>query len=93
MMYLVDSNFFIQAHRDTYPMDVVVNFWKKVESLASKGTIFSIDKVKNEIYGKNDELEGWCEIYLPTVFFKDSTKIFQREYLTVLSWAYPMKHH
>lgn len=32
--YLVDSNFFIQAHRAYYPMDVVPSFWIKVSDLA-----------------------------------------------------------
>jgi hypothetical protein len=29
-IYLVDSNFFIQAHRATYPLDIATGFWNKV---------------------------------------------------------------
>jgi hypothetical protein len=58
-VYIVDSNFFIQAHRDTYPLDVAYSFWDKVKQLAATGKIISIDKVKDEIFDKNDAL-GAC---------------------------------
>ena len=48
--YLIDSNFFIQAHRAIYPLDVVPSFWLKAKSLSENGTIQSIDKVKKEIF-------------------------------------------
>ena len=44
--FIVDSNFFIQAHRSIYPLDVVQSFWLKVKILSQNGTIVSIDKVK-----------------------------------------------
>ena len=58
-VYVVDSNFFIQTHRESYPLDIAFSFWKKVKQLADKGRIISIDKVKNEIYDKNDALEAF----------------------------------
>lgn len=69
--FIVDSNFFIQAHRSIYPLDVVQSFWTKIKSLADKGTILSIDKVKKEIYDNSsheDELKIWCEANLPDDF-------------------------
>ncbi len=45
-VYVVDSNFFIQAHRATYPLDIAFSFWKKVKQLAEEGKIISIDKIK-----------------------------------------------
>ena len=71
-VYVIDSNFFIQAHRDTYPLDVAFSFWSKVKQLAVEGKIISIDKVKDEIYDKNDALEAWCIENLPEDFFKDT---------------------
>jgi hypothetical protein len=72
-VYLVDSNFFIQAHRANYPLDVVASFWDKVRQLAEKQKIISIDKVKKEIYRHQDDLKTWCENNLPVGFFKDTT--------------------
>jgi len=56
-MYVVDSNFFIQAHRAIYPIGIATSFWSKVEELAN-----SLIKIKN-----------WCEAKLPSDFFKDSS--------------------
>jgi len=57
-VYVVDSNFFMEAHRTTYPLDIATGFWNKVQQLANAGTIISIDKVKGELYDKNDALES-----------------------------------
>ena len=52
------------------------------------GRIINIDKVKNEIYGRNDELENWCQANLPKDFFKDtSTSDVIVEYAKICSWA------
>ncbi len=60
-VYVLDSNFFIQAHRANYPLDVALSFWSKVKQLAEEGKIISIDKVKKEIFDHEDELKHWCE--------------------------------
>jgi hypothetical protein len=84
--YVVDSNFFIQAHRENYPLDIAFSFWNKVKELAHEGKIISIDKVKGEIYDRNDALEIWCKANLPEDFFKDSTQIMAT-YEQVVAWA------
>ncbi len=74
-VYVIDSNFFIQAHRTNYPLDIAFSFWNKVKDLAATGTIISIDKVKAELYDKNDELEEWCKANLPEDFFKPTNEV------------------
>lgn len=85
-IYVVDSNFFIEAHRSSYPLDVALSFWNKVKQLAVDGKIISIDKVKNELYDKNDALESWCKSNLPNNFFKDSSEVMVA-YGQVSAWA------
>jgi hypothetical protein len=85
-VYVIDSNFFIQAHRDSYPLDIAFSFWNKVKQLADEGQIISIDKVRNEIYDKNDALETWCKANLPEGFFKDSSQVMEA-YGQVSAWA------
>jgi len=85
-VYVVDSNFFIQAHRINYPIDIAFSFWNKVKQLADEGKIISIDKVKKEIYDKNDTLEAWCIANLPDDFFKDTSQIIA-EYEQISGWA------
>ncbi len=85
-VYVVDSNFFIQAHRASYPLDVATSFWSKVIQLAGDGKIVSVDKVKNEIFKNEDDLKQWCEINLPDNFFKDTSAIIP-QYSQVATWA------
>lgn len=92
VVYVVDSNFLIQAHRVNYPIDVAFSFWNKVKQLAAEGKIVSIDKVKNEIYDKNDALERWCVDNLPDDFFKDSSPVMT-EYGAVSTWAISKSAH
>jgi len=91
-LYVVDSNFFIQAYRFYYPLDVAESFWNKVKQLAKEGKIISIDKVKSEIYGNNDDLTLWCKSNLPNDFFKDTTQVLST-YGRIANWAYLMNGH
>jgi len=35
--YILDTNFFVQAHRAHYPFDVFPSFWSKIKELAEAG--------------------------------------------------------
>ncbi len=91
-LYIVDSNFFIQAHRSTYPFDVAPSFWNKIKQIASDGKIISIDKVKNEIYRQEDALKKWCKNNLPDGFFKNTNEAVY-SYSKVVNWAYSKRRH
>ncbi len=91
-VYVVDSNFFIQAHRASYPLDIATSFWSKVVQLAEEGKIISIDKVKNEIFKNEDELKQWCEINLPDNFFRDTSTIIP-QYSQIVAWAVSKNTH
>lgn len=93
--YILDSNFFIQAHRSIYPLDVVRSFWLKIYDLSRTGAIVSIDKVKKEIYDNSsheDELKSWCSCNLPNDFFINTDTVLQN-YIAIVSWANSMSHH
>ncbi len=90
--FIVDSNFFIEAHRVTYPLDIAKGFWDKVRQLSESGIIISIDKVKNELYDKNDDLEVWCKTNLPKDFFKNTSTVID-EYMKVTEWALSKNDH
>jgi hypothetical protein len=90
--YLLDSNFFISAHRSYYPFDVVPSFWERVKELASDGIIASIDKVHHEIVHGNDKLKEWISFNLEKSFFADSSA-FIMEYTRVAQWANSMSDH
>jgi len=93
--YIVDSNFFIQAHRAIYPLDVVQSFWVKIDFLAKKGILRSIDKVKKEIFDNSshqDELKEWCENNLPKDFFI-STDTALNNYVAIITWVRSKNNH
>jgi len=90
--FILDSNFFIEAHRVSYPFDVVPSFWLKVKELAENGIIISIDKVHKEITQNKDELTTWCEENLPKDFFKD-TSVVINQYIEVSNWANTKSNH
>ena len=83
-LFIIDTNVFIQAHRTTYPLDIVPGFWEKIIDLANRDKIISIDKVKNEIYKNDDELKAWCKVNLP----ENSGKIQQSHLLPMPSLLY-----
>lgn len=91
-VYVLDSNFFIQAHRASYPLDVASSFWNKVKQLADDGKIISIDKVKQEIYQNEDALKHWCIANLPRDFFKDTAPVMT-SYGQVAAWAASRSNH
>jgi hypothetical protein len=91
-VYVLDSNFFIQAHQVSYPLDIAFSFWNKVKQFADEGRIISIDKVKNELYDKNDLLKAWCKDNLPEDFFKDTSYVMAA-YGNVSTWAISKSDH
>lgn len=91
-VYVLDSNVFIQAHRLNYPIDVATGFWNTIRQLAEAGTIISIDKVKDELYDRNDVLEEWCRSNLPEDFFKDTSDVMPA-YARVSAWAMSRNDH
>ena len=70
MKYIFDTNSFITPHRGGYnPLDVAISFWNKIHELSDTSVIMSIDKVKDELFGHDDELKNWVKETLPRNFF------------------------
>ena len=92
-IYILDSNFFIEAHRATYPLDVAYGFWRKIRELSDDGRIISIDKVRSELYDNHeDALKQWCIDNLLPNFFQETSSIIQ-EYTQVVAWANSRSGH
>lgn len=85
--FLLDTNFFIEAYRVSYPFDVVPTFWIKVKELAVQEMIISIDKVKKELLQNKDELSEWIIENLPEDFFKDTSSVIPN-YTLLINWVH-----
>jgi len=93
-IFILDSNFFIQAHRDTYPLDVAVSYWNKIKTLAKDGKIVTIDKVKNEIFKSEDDLSAWLKSNIEPHFYKTSnTPEVLKCYQEIAKWVNTKRDH
>ena len=93
-LYVLDTNVFIQAHRDSYPLDVAISFWNTIKQLAAEGKIISIDKVKDEIEENEDKLKEWIEAHLPEDFFKSTgEQDILNNYGLMAPWAESKSNH
>lgn len=69
MRYILDTNIFIEAQRGLLPVDVAISFWDKLKQLNETQSIYSLDKVKEEIFKHNDDLANWMKNNFSTSFF------------------------
>jgi hypothetical protein len=56
MAYLLDSNVFIEAKNRHYGFDFCPAFWDWIDRAHAAGNVFSIDSVRIELTGGNDDL-------------------------------------
>ena len=67
MSYLLDANVFISAKNLHYGLDFCPAFWEWLTHGGNTGTVFSIDKVADEIEAGGDDLSAWPMI-APALF-------------------------
>lgn len=60
MVYLVDSDVFIQAKNAHYGFDFCPGFWDWIEQAHASGVIASVEKVGEELKRGHDELASWA---------------------------------
>lgn len=60
MPYLLDANVFIQAKNLHYGLDFCPAFWDWLIANNAAGTVFSIEKVADEIAAGADDLSAWA---------------------------------
>jgi hypothetical protein len=68
MAYLLDSNVFIEAKNRYYGFDICPGFWDWLLASHVSGQVFSIEQVKQELTGTDDDLATWVDA-LPSSFF------------------------
>lgn len=69
MKYIIDSNCFIEPHQGYCPTDVAISFWSKLKELYERGILYSIDKVKDELFYHEDDLKNWFTNNMEKEFF------------------------
>ena len=61
MLYLLDANTLITAHRTWYALNRVPEFWRWVLHHAEAGTVKMPTEIYSEVEGGTDELAGWMK--------------------------------
>lgn len=75
MAYLLDTNVFIQAKNLHYGFDFCPAFWDWIDEAHAGGTVFSIEKVGDELVGGGDELATWAKQRTRTFFLEPDTTV------------------
>ena len=86
MAYLLDSDVFIQAKNLHYGFDFCPAFWDWIDLQRRSGTVLSIEKVRDELIGGDDELATWAEQRGEEFFLKPDSGILP-SLRTVSGWA------
>jgi hypothetical protein len=86
MPYLLDANIFIQAKNLYYGLDFCPAFWDWLTSCNAAGTVFSIEKVGDELRAGGDELSVWATQRGPSFFLKPEPAILPA-LAQVSAWA------
>lgn len=86
MAYLLDANVFIQAKNLHYGLDFCPAFWEWLIANNVSGTVFSIEKVGDEIGAIADELSIWAAQRGDGFFLKPDAAILPK-LADVSAWA------
>lgn len=87
MAYLLDANVFIQAKNLHYGLDFCPAFWEWLIENNGLGTVFSIEKVGDEISAGSDELAHWSTKNCGPNFFLKPDPAVLPALATVSSWV------
>lgn len=68
MVYLLDTNVFIEAKNHYYRFEVCPAFWEWIERAHDLGAVYSIRKVRDQLLEGKDQLSSWVK-ELPSSFF------------------------
>jgi hypothetical protein len=86
MAYLLDANAFIQAKNLHYGLDFCPAFWEWLIASNAAGTVFSIEKVGDEIAAGADDLSDWASTRGDGFFLKPDAALIPT-LGTVSVWA------
>ena len=86
MSYLLDANVFMSAKNLHYGLDFCPAFWDWLVHKGNTGSVFSIDKVADEIEAGQDELSDWARNHGHALFRRTPPALAPR-FAQVSTWA------
>ena len=87
-MELLDSNIFIEARKRYYAFDICPGYWKALLFHHGAGALCSLDRVRDELTGKGDDLSAWVVGTAPaTLFHASAAAAVVTEYGQIMAWV------
>lgn len=86
MSYLLDANVFMSAKNLHYGLDFCPAFWDWLVHKGNTGSVFSIDKVADEIEAGQDELSDWAKNH-GHALFRRTAPTLAPQFAQVSTWA------
>lgn len=74
-MYLLDANILIEAKDRYYGLDFAPGFWGWLVNARAADRVFSIDAVRQEIDGRQDDLSAWSRSSGSALYLAPRTSI------------------
>jgi hypothetical protein len=84
--YLLDANVFMSAKNLHYGLDFCPAFWDWLVHQGNTGSVFSIDKVADEIEAGQDELSAWAKDHGHPLF-RRTLPALAPQFTQVSSWT------
>jgi hypothetical protein len=89
--YLLDANVFMSAKNLHYGFDFCPAFWDWLVHKGNTGTVFSIDKVADEIEAGQDDLSEWAKNHSHALFRRMPPTLAE-QFTQVSTWATSQKY-
>lgn len=86
MAYILDANVFIEARRRYYGLDFCPAFWDWLISANERGVVYSIERIRDQLVGTDDELSDWIRA-LPAEFFFPADAETLTSLAAAVEWA------
>ncbi len=86
MSYLLDANVFMSAKNLHYGLDFCPAFWDWLVHRGNTGSVFSIDKVADEIEAGQDELSDWARSH-GDALFRRTPPTLAPQFTQISTWA------
>jgi hypothetical protein len=73
--YVLDANVFIEAKNRYYAFDICPGFWEWLVTEQAKGQIMSVERIRDELVGGEDELSQWTKTLDRSFFSQPDAKL------------------
>lgn len=87
LLFVLDTNIFIEAHRRYYAQDLCPGFWECLTHYCRKGQILSIDRVRDEIHLNKDSLTAWVKQTPNELFVSSAEQPVVDAFADMMDWV------